>query len=350
MNGDGAAAIDARSELLQWIAEPQSAVDRFSSIPPTPVDALPNSPAVYLISSSTSHYVGLALDVRHRFWNPDYGHLTPANRCRSRHVLEQGDVVVRLLEQPTGNDDHVRKALSVGEIRAFAELTTAGHVVVNSVATLGRVGESTGAPVVLCDYVAQVYIYCDSLIAAQRFLDSTALPAVVHGYQRTALGHTARWALPHEVDALAESVPSNGVFKGQSVDDAVNSAPSRVEWRGAGRNAGFAWTSGPLTSADCEHLASYQRGRYQQEIPKSAFNGVSWESSRGRWQCRAKTGPGSKDLWQTSRLAWTSDVDAAVYREERIRAEGWESFNTGRYASNAVALNAALGEQRYESW
>lgn len=350
VGGDSPAAALGRSALQEWIGQSAAVAVPELELPPIDPVALPHGPAVYAISAGNLHYIGLALDVHHRFWNSDYGHLTPANGCRSRLVFEQGEPVIRLLQQPTGTAEDVRMALSIGEISTYARFAVSGLKVVNAVSTLGRVGDSLGAPVVLCGYTEHAYVYCDSLIAAQRLLASTALPAVVHGYQRTALGHAARWALPHEVEQLADLVSGDGILRGEPVLAAVESATSHVTWEGAGRNAGFTWHAGPLSVGDCEQLRRYQRGRYAADVPQSPFNGVSWESSRARWQCRAKTGPGSKDLWQTSRLAWVSDVDAAIFREEKIRAEAWEAHNTGRYASNAHALNALLAEERFSAW
>jgi len=348
--GESATAIGARKALTDWITGAAPLGIDSSGIAPIDPAQLPHEAAVYLISSVSGVYVGLALDVHHRFWNAEYGHLTPANKCRSRLVLDARDVEVRLLMRPMGSRDFVEQALSRGEIAIYAALAVAGEKVVNSVATLGRVGESTGAPIVLCDYVKNEYVYCDALIVGTRLLKSTALPAVVHGYQRTALGHAARWALPHEVDQLAELVPDSGVVRGAVVADAVRAVENQVQWDGKGRNAGFIWHAGPLTDDDCEQLRRYGRGRYGADVPQSSFNGVSWEKRRQRWQCRAKTGPGPKELWQTSRMEWTSDVTAAIFREEKIREEGWETFNTGRYASNADALNEILDEERFTAW
>ena len=353
VDGDSAAAITARASLVEWL---QSASVSGAGVLPGEQcgrDDLPQRPDVYLISSGDGSivYVGLALDVRHRFLNPNYGHLTPMNKCRSRHVVSDPGFEIRVLNLPLDglSDDELALSLARSEIGTYVHLVRGGFEVVNSVATLGRVGLSRGSPVVLCDLSTGTYVMCDSLDSAGRFLGTTALPAVVHGYQRTALGHVARWATAHELEA---EIPYDhrGVASGPEVLALVEAVPSGVEWRGKGRNAGFDWIVGPLSADDISKLARFSRARYARDIPRSAFNGVSWESRSGGWQCRAKMGPGSKDLWQTRRKDWVSDVDAAVFREEKIRSEGWEIFNTGRYASNADALNAHFGTARFTPW
>lgn len=324
---------------------------------PTDSASLPHRPGIYVISSTSGagHYVGLALDLHHRFHNLDYGHLGPTNRSRSRTIVEAGTFVteVRHVFDPPVDaeaDDDMRIELARLEILTYVDLRLAGAHVLNSIAMLGRTGESKGSPVILCDYSNDEYIYCDSLISAGRLAESTALPAVVHGYQRTAVGFAARWATEAEVDELADSCDARGVAQGHAVADAVGRESNQAAWTGVGRNAGFRWRTGALSGEDLEHLRRYGRARYQRDLPRSRFNGVSWESRSQVWQCRAKQGFGPKDLWQTRRADWSSDLDAAMFRERKVRAEAWERFNLGRYASNATEINRALGKAVFEPW
>jgi hypothetical protein len=319
---------------------------------------LPRQPGVYVITSGDArqHYVGLALDLYWRFHNPEYGHLSTNNRTRSRPIILDSGRQIRLVKvwpvEPAvaAHEPSTRVDLARMEIDTYARLVLDGGNVLNSVAMLGRVGESTGMPVILCAHADGTYVYCDTLALSMQFAASTAIPAVVHGYQRTAVGYTARWATEREVDALAGYAIPGGIVRGPRVGRAVAADARDVMWSGHGRNAGFRWTSGPLSVDDLAHLNRYARSRYNSGIPRSRFHGVSWESHSGGWQCRAKTGPGAKDLWQTTRRQWQSDVDAAIFREDKVVAEGWQRFNSGRYASNAAELNDVLGQPRFRGW
>jgi hypothetical protein len=351
-------AIPARAKLATALQSAAPQQTDLLDLPPVAPTAIPSRPGVYIISSGDGqfHYVGLALDLHWRFHNPDYGHLSANNHTRSAPLVADGRQVIRLIRvwslDPTiaSHDAGVRGALARLEIESYVGLILSSAHVVNSASMLGRVGESTGTPVILCAHATGNYLYCDSLSMAVQQAASTAIPAVVHGYQRTAVGYAARWATELEVDLLAPESITNGVVAGEPVLRAVNAERRSVDWSGVGRNAGFRWLSGPLSSEDLDHLTRYGRARYERDIPRSRFNGVSWESRSGGWQCRAKTGFGPKDLWQTRRRDWLTDLDAAVFREERILAQGWQRFNVGRYASNAEEINRAVGDHRYRAW
>lgn len=354
LSGDSAASAAARASLIGALetAGPGDKID----LPGVVVEPhmLPKEPDVYLISDASDQtvYVGLALDVHHRFHNSDYGHLSPNNRCRSRLIFATGDFNIRLLGVTEGlsGREEVEKRLSLTEITTYVALRRSGFDVVNASFTLGRVGESSGSSVILCNHETGEYIFCETLDAANRFADTTALPAVVHHYQRTAVGFAARWATPDEAEALDGQVLIKGILRGDSVQKLIGGLPSRVEWAGMGRNANFKWVAGPLSVRDIEQLNKYSRARYRSEIPTSEFCGVSWESRSGGWQTRAKTGHGAKDLWQTRRKSWTTDLDAAIFREEKIIENDWQIFNTGAYASNYALINELLGYERFSGW
>lgn len=354
LSGDSAASALARAALVGALdsAGPGEKI----ALPGTvvPPGGLPKKADVYVISDDAGQnvYVGLALDVHHRFHNHDYGHLTPNNRCRSRHIIASGECVIRLLGVADGiaGRTELEQCLSLAEITTYVALRRAGYGVVNAAFTLGRVGESSGSSVVLCDHETGEYVFCETLDAANKFADTTALPAVVHHYQRTAVGYAARWATPDEVEAFDGLELTNGVLRGDTVQGIIGALPSRVDWDGSGRNAQFTWVAGPLSAHDIEQLNKYSRARYRSDIPTSEFRGVSWESRSQGWQTRAKTGHGSKDLWQTRRRAWTTDLDAAIFREEKIIENGWQAFNTGAYASNSARINELLGVERFAGW
>lgn len=319
---------------------------------------LPERPGVYVISSTrgSGHYVGLAFDIRHRFLNPLYGHLTRNNKSRSSKLVADGAFeirVARLFDQEPGRaarDPETRFSLSKLEIQTYADLVMSGARALNTVGLLGRVGQSPGSPVLLCAYSSDEYVYCDSLIEAVRFARSNAVPAVVYGYQRTAVGFGARWATIAEAEALTEEVDDAGVVRGRRVAAVAGAEATWAHWSGIDRGAHFEWRAGTLTSADLARLKLCARDRYSKSAPSSRFNGVSWHRHLNGWQCRAKSGPGPKELWQTTRRHWVDDLDAADFRERKILLEGWQAFNQGRCASNAESINRLVGEARYQAW
>lgn len=311
---------------------------------------LPEAPGVYVIKASDLAYVGLATDLHHRFHNTDYGHLTPNNRTRSREVLAKGNATINLipLEGLPFEPDALRLALSHAEIHTYAQLVMSGLSVTNAISTLGRTSGSPSSPVVLCRLDKGDYIYCDSIMVAQKVVGSSAIPAVLHGYQRTAVGYTVRWATAGEAEAIGDDLPDEGFLDGASIVEIVALETSRVEWEGTGRNAKYVWSSGPLSDADREHLLKYGRASYDVSTPKSGFLCVD-RVKGGGWHIRAKREYGRAPMWQQTNRTWTA-LEAAIAREEQILAQGWQAFNFGRYASNADAINAALGENRYTAW
>jgi hypothetical protein len=319
--------------------------------PVFPITDLPASPGVYVITSNRTneHYVGLALDLRDRFHNPTYGHLATTNKSRAGALVRSNDYTVRVpYIIDTTPADASALELSRLEIRTYVTLATTGEAVTNSLAMLGRVGETEGSPVVLCECATDAYVYTDSLAAAGRYVGSRAIMPLVYGHGRTARGYAARWATQSERELLAPLTEPRGVLVGPSVRAAVTQSPSDASWTGQGRNGDFRWTRGLLSEADRERLARYRRSAYtRREFP--GYLAVDWSERNRAWVCRARTGFGLRDIWQVGHRRWTA-LDAAIAREEKIRAESWERFNTGRYSSNAQSINAALGADRFSPW
>lgn len=312
---------------------------------------LPSSPGIYVISSTQSdkHYVGLALDLRDRFLNEKYGHLAPKNRSRAAGLIDSGTFCVRVPHVLTADASRLGMVeLSRREIETYVVLVSAGARVINSLPMLGRIGETAGVPVVLCDCVQGTYAFTDSLAAAKRLVGSSGVMAVVYSYSWTSRGYAARWATTAERELLGDLVGPRGVITDARVAAVVALAGRDVEWVGSGRSAGFNWRAGPLSDEDRSRLARYRRAPYARRA-SSTFRAVTWSSRNQAWQCRAKSGSRRSDVWQSGRKAWTP-LDAAIAREEKIHAEGWEVFNIGRYASNAEAINVALGTKRFMRW
>jgi hypothetical protein len=312
---------------------------------------LPPAPGIYVITSieKNEHYVGLALDLRDRFHNATYGHLAAANRTRARSLVRSGAYTIRIphvLNRIPSDVDVV--ALSRLEIETYVSLVLGGARTLNSLAMLGRVGETEGIPVTLCECDTDSYVFSDSLSAASRLVAAPALRAAVYGYQRTAGGYAVRWSTQSERELLESLTKPHSILAGSAVRDAVARDARDVRWTGQGRNGTFRWLTGLLSESDRERLGPYRRGDYAKREP-SGYLAVSWNERDKAWQCRAKTAFDLRKTWITGHKTWTP-LDAAIAREERVRAEGWETFNRGRYGSNADLINAALGQQRFRPW
>lgn len=312
---------------------------------------LPHQAGIYVIKSSSGdeHYVGLALDLNDRFHNATYGHLTLRGTSRASRLVASGNFQVELAHvlDATATPDG-RVELARLEIETYVTLRLAGCPVTNSFAMLGRAADTAGSPVVLCDCRTGRYVLANSIAAAARYLGSRSLFPVLNSYSRTAHGHAARWAGTREAVLLRDRVDARGFRCDVDVDAAVASEPRDVEWEGEGRSAAFRWRGGPLSESDRRRLVRYQRAKYARRASLQ-FRAVSWSTRNQAWQCRARRGSTDGDLWQVTNIEW-SDLEAAVAREETIRANGWEAFNVGRYASNAVEINRRLGVRRFEPW
>ena len=118
------------------------------------------------------------------------------------------------------------------------------------------------------------------------------------------------------------------------------------------------WNGGQLSELDILHLRGTMQGTYEIPTITTELNGISWLKSRTdddfqeRWQIRARRSSDSKDLFQTNRKEWTEAnlLQAAIFREEKIRSEGWTDYNTGKYDSNADWINEQLGREEYTPW
>lgn len=351
--GDGAAAMEHREafkHFLKYMKPVQT--DLLSEFPPIAADDLPNGPGIYIISGADACYVGLSIDVYTRFHGKEYGHLQESNGCRSRPIIDTGEYEIRVIPMDLVGESETRNlAMSKAEIVTYARLVAEGRQVVNAVSNLGRVGDAAMTPVIAYDLVEGKYVFFESQSAAQRRLgQSGGLSQVIAGRQRMSNGHTARWASMAEIEALIDKVDGRGWISGDVVEKVVNRTARAVDWDGDGRTVKFGWTGGPLSETDASRLDRYRRDTYRKDLPQSGFYGVSYHSASGTWQVRARRSGDSKDFWQTGRVEFKTPLEAAIFREEQIIENKWQEFNEGRYASNADAINSALGKRKFNDW
>jgi hypothetical protein len=305
-------------------------------------------------------YIGLAEDFHRRFSHGigrhgahcaggcgHFGHFVNPTAGSRDLGLPDADCVVLLLEVLP----HEGFAICQAEIDWYWLFrangwqdcnATTGLRVTNRVSALGAKGGAC-RPVVCQDLETGVATLFPSLTEAGEVLGFPHGPAaaVVAGWQKSADGFSHRYATAAEIE-------SQGVLPGHG--GVWSHGEAEVSTAEANRNSRLHWVDGVLGPADRALLNASRRAAYDKEGPTSELRGVSWHK-RGGWQCRARKGPSSKDLWQVGpRKAWRSDVDAAVVREDMIREKGWQPFNLGRtHGSNAAALNAMLATT-YVDW
>ena len=165
-------------------------------------------------------------------------------------------------------------------------------------------------------------------------------------------GYTARHATAEEIEA-GEVVSERSVTWRDGEDgeiiDLLETCPGCLDGRRAhSRRYRLYWEGGSLSVEEIAHLDATRRVQvgegYNPDVPQSDYFGVRWHSTRRGWQCGVRTGPRSNDLLQRGpHRAWSSDSDAALYRERWILKEGYQAFNTGRLTgSNARLLNERL--------
>lgn len=295
---------------------------------------LSSEPGIYLISAPQHnlHYVGLAMNIRDRFHNKVYGHLTNT-ACRSKEVFAKDGWCIHQLKTIDRKSPDFNFQLSFHELLYHSVLFVGGRKLVNDESFLGRVGGGVGRPLIVCCIDDESYLFFGSLSLACEVTGSEGLPAVVNGYQYSAAGYAARWASDKEI-AKAESIASSHtsrrselVLQGDDARKVTALDDPKVLMSGAGRNATVCWEAGLLTPEALKHLRDFRRGKYKTDpLPASGFRDVSWHSRSRAWQCRAKRGPNSKDIWQTSKKGWTAQ-DAADFRAKKILREGWQAWN-----------------------
>ncbi|MEC7946309.1 MAG: hypothetical protein VX265_02005 [Myxococcota bacterium] len=305
-------------------------------------------------------YVGLAEDFHRRFSHGmgrhgphcaagcgHFGHFVNPTAGARDLGLPDADCTVLLLERLP----HEGFAICQAEIDWYWLFrangwqdwgATRGPRMTNRVSALGAKGGAC-RPVVCQDLQTGVATLFPSLTEAGEVLGFPHGPAaaVVAGWQKSADGFSHRYATAAEVETGEIRAGRGGVWS-------HGDTPVSVE--AANRNSRLRWVDGVLSAADRALLRASRRAAYDKDGPTSGLRGVSWHK-RGGWQCRARKGPSSKDLWQVGpRKAWRSDIDAALVREDMIREQGWQPFNRGRtHGSNAAALNAVLATD-YVDW
>ena len=326
-----------------------------------------NRHGIYLIRNLAQNraYVGMASGISfgERFYHgmddckincPDncrcFGHInsTPST-CRSHQIIEQGlEYAVCFLAIIEDNTERCCQA----ETDWYYILLEAGYEMVNADWCLGVSGY-TGRPIVTVNLTTLEYTLFTTIhqTAATLFpgrKGGAGLVGTVLLQQNQALGYVHRYANAEELDSYQNV---------SEITNLIEEFPSDVTWELNGeeinteelnRNCRLVWKGGPLRQVDIDHLRQHNRGDYAEEIPQSAYKGVSWHRQRQGWQCRGKNGPGGYDIWQHGpRAEWHTDCDAALYRERKILEDGCEEYNTNRYGSNAILLNERLTfEQR----
>ena len=206
----------------------------------------------------------------------------------------------------------------------------------------------------------------DSLGVIQPHLNSS-----IRQFQNQQGGYTARDANPEEVVEGTVVGIKDVIWRyGQSgsiIEDIREACPgcaggSTVHRRGLR----MFWNGGALSELEIAHLQGTRRrngdGTYDEEIPKSDYKQVSWDSSHrggiGGWQARAKRGATSRmvNLWRAGpRLSIRTEDDAALIRERAILDNNWQNYCRGRTGSNANLLNERLtdeerGGQLFVDW
>lgn len=339
VTGDSATSAGARKELHDFIATMPTdaactAFDELENIEP---ENLPHTPGIYIITGEDAHYVGLSNDVHTRFHIPEYGHLSYNNKCRSQYIINDGNFELRVIPftTPTSSDTYHHE-LAKAEIVTYARLAATGKYVNNSISTLGKVGNSVGTPVVTCSLEDGSYEFYESAAAAQRRYGG-AISAILGGYQRTTSGVAARFATPAEQEQLLESLDRRGRVTGVEVAQAVASQRSDFALTDNTRTAKLSWSAGALPDESRAQLAKYSRGSYNKNNPASGYNAVSYNSGANAWGARVKTGSGPKDFVGKT---FATPSEAALWRETYVAENNLQSYNTGRYASNADLLNA----------
>ena len=345
VDGDGAVAAELRNQFGELVGHlPTDApFTEFEALDPVAPEDLPHGPGIYVITGADAHYVGLSNDIHTRFHNRDFGHLQPSNKCRSQYIISTGEYEIRVIDVPGDPaDPNYKYALATAEIRTFARLAATGKYVNNAISALGKVGNSSGAPVITCNLETGEYRFYESVAAASRNL-GTSSPTALHGYHRTSQGHAVRWASPSEQEALLEHLDRRGRVTGEDVKKTVSREAPVLHTTGEGRTAKVNWAGGLLADEDRSSLGKYTRGSYNKELPPSGYAAVSYNTASNKWQARIKTGPGAKEF--TSKY-FSSPSEAAAWREREIAARNLQSFNIGRYSSNAEKA----GRQQFPGW
>lgn len=324
---------------------------------------------IYLIKivDSNRAYIGLASDFSSRFFNGKddckarcpsncscYGHInsTPTT-CRSHRIIESGQKfeVFCLMEM-----EYETQRVCQAEVDWYYILLELGYEMVNADWALGVAGFN-GRPIVSVSLLTGEYFFFLTITEGATVLlpdhsgGGGAIGPMISGFQNQLNGYTHRYATEEEVDTYQGRREISDLISSFDTDSRMISGP---------RGGRLEWSMGPLDIETLNSLRETHRGVYDTEDdPRTELNGISWLKSRnssisvsGRWQVRAKRSSNSKDIHQTNRKEWVENqlLTAAIYRERKIIAEGWQEWNTGRYASNADWINRQLGKNLFTDW
>jgi len=346
---------------------------------------------IYLIweKKGNSAYVGMTADFSYRFFHgkPDHkqncvnctchGHInaTPVT-CTSHHVINsKNGFHVSILETMKYEPMSVCQA----EVDWYYILKAQGLNMVNRDWALGN-PHFSGIPIVSCNLKTEEYSFSPNQIgAAVHCYGKTTGGA---GYvdvcakkrQNQQSGFTHRIATEKEMEIYKTTRNITELIQGLTREvswsrrtarelevDLSEACPGCRDDTQSHPKRTFVldWGDGPLSKLDLEHLRQTMQGKYEKSDVKTTLNGISWLKSRTdkkyvpRWQVRARrSSTDSKDLFQTSRKQWSEEnlLDAAIYRENKIRESGWIDHNKGNYGSNAEWINIQLGVTIYVDW
>lgn len=340
---------------------------------------------IYLICEKETKraYVGLAEKIGPRFYHgkPDHalrcddgcscwGHITATpETCRSHQIINsENGFFVYILTRIGYSGDRISQC----ETDWYYILLEHGFDMVNADWNLGKKGY-VGRPVVCVNIRTGDYLHFPTIsnAASEIYEDSNAgrissclMRKMEYGVwvmsQKQNGGYSFRYSTPEEIEIFQDE---------RNITEAIKEFESRVIWydnrdiinlsetckgclnrlEACERKYGLSWDGGAFSKTELAHILDTSYGK-----PRKSwwFVGVPWKSSANPpgWQCNAhRERDGGGRIWQSGPLAewrepsrlFNHDIEAAIYREEKVRDEGWGDFNqTGlQYRSNAKKIN-----------
>lgn len=340
----------------------------------TNYDDVTTNSGIYMFTNGLEQYIGLAVNVRIRFYIPLYGHLTSNNNSNSRHVINPGPWDAYLLEEyskPESNQENVGTSLSSDEIFWYYLLLNHDEFdLVNTPAHIGRTRAQSGYPIIsFCEEELRYELFrsIGSATNSTRVNSGNGLRHIMRArtsrYGMVKLLKTETGEVPTRYYQMRFATDEEAELLNQDeygYDDLLerirrNESDNCLEpqERGGYRSAVLTWNQGEVDPEVVNILDRYKRGSYITDGPQSQFeHGISWHSGAEMWQIRAKNGPLYTDLWQPTFDG--TEFEAAVHRERMIVQNNWQEYNLPNrrgYPSNAAALNELLpDDQQLPLW